>query len=130
MFRKLLVLGIMVSLIGVGLLLNMDPAAKAALTGTKPPEQTRSPFGPGGFGGGGRGGPPGGGFRGGGGGGPPGGGGFGGPPAATSTTDESPMLRMSGYGLIVSGLILVVFANIIPTRLPVPGEEEEVAPPA
>ena len=124
MFRKLFVLGIVVSLVGLGILLNLDDEAKAALTGTKPPEPERPSFG--------RGGPGGGGFGGGGRGGQGGGGGgFGGAPsAAASSADQSPNIRMSGYGLIISGLILVVFANIITPRLPAPGEEEEVAPPA
>ncbi|MCZ6613395.1 MAG: hypothetical protein O6762_01790 [Thaumarchaeota archaeon] len=124
MFRKLFFLGIIVSLIGLGILINLDTEAKAALTGTTLPEPTTSSFGRdgqggGGFGGGGRGGQGG------------GGGGFGGPPAAAaSSADQSPNIRMSGYGLVVSGLILVFFANIITPRLPEPGEEEEVAPPA
>ncbi len=119
MFRKLFFLGIVISLIGLGILINLDSEAKAALTGTKPPEPTTTSFGggrPGGGGGGGR---------------PGGGGGFGGPPAAAaSSSDQSPNVRMSGYGLIVSGLILVFFANMITPRLPEPGDEEEVAPPA
>ena len=124
MFRRLMVIGILVSLIGLGILLSLDTEAKAALMGTTSPEQTAPSFGTGGQGGGGCGG----GGRGGQGG---GGGGFGGPPAASaSSADQSPNIRMSGYGLIVSGLILVVFANIITPRLPAPGEEEEVAPPA
>ena len=124
MFRNLLVLGMVVSLIGLGILLNLDSEAKAALIGTKLPDQTTPTSGTGGQGGGGFGG----GGRGGQGG---GGGGFGGPPtAAASSSDQNPNVRMSGYGLIISGLILVVFANIITPRLPEPGEEEEVAPPA
>jgi len=123
MFKKLFFIGIVVSLIGLGILINLDTEAKAALTGTKPPEQTTTTSGRGGQGGGG--------FGGGGRGGQGGGGGFGGPPAAAaSSADQSPNIRMSGYGLVVSGLILVFFANIITPRLLEPGEEEEVAPPA
>ncbi len=126
MLRRLLLLGIIISLIGFGMNLNSDPVVKSVLLGTAT-DQPQGRTG-GGFGGqGGGGGQRGGGFGGGG----QGGAGFAGGEAAGSvTSDKSVLVRVSSYGLILSGLILVGFAEIIPTKPRLSEDIEDVAPPA
>lgn len=117
MLRRLLLLGIIISLIGLGMNLNSDPAVKSVLLGSASGQPQGSTGG--GFGG-----------QGGGGGGQRGGGFAGGQATESVSSDSGVFVRVSSYGLILSGLILVGFAEIIPTKPRLSADIDDVAPPA